>query len=108
MSRSLIRSLVAVAASLGLVTLFVLTRTPALAVVPSTAADAAAIAVQKVCPVGGQPLAAMDVPLKVSRGESAVFLCCECCLEEVQADPDRYLTVAVEPSPTTTNRPEAR
>ena len=38
-----------------------------LTVAPSTAADAAAIAAQKMCPIGGVVLGEMATPLKVSR-----------------------------------------
>ena len=95
MPRNLTCILAAAAAGLGLTALIALTRPRTLTVAPSTAADAAAIAAQKVCPIGGQALGTTDIPLKVSRGDRAVFLCCECCLEEVQADPDTYLTAAV-------------
>jgi hypothetical protein len=97
--RNVTRILGAIAAVVGLAVLFVRTRPPALAVAPSTPADAVAIAAQKVCPIGGQPLETSEIPLKVSRGGRAVFLCCECCLDEVQADPDRYLTAAASPPP---------
>jgi hypothetical protein len=88
------RILAAIAAVVGMAVPFALTRARTLTVAPSTAADAAAIAAQKMCPIGGVALGTSEIPLKVSRGDRAVFLCCECCLEELQANPDTYLTAA--------------
>jgi hypothetical protein len=54
-------------------------------------ADEKAIAAQKVCPVSREDLFAMGGPLKVSRGEKSLFICCKGCLKELQANPERFL-----------------
>lgn len=54
-------------------------------------ADQAAIDAQKTCPISGKPLGSMGVPIKVSRGDAAVFLCCPGCVEQVKAEPDKFL-----------------
>src|SRR5947199_8564285 len=46
---------------------------------------------QKVCPVTGQPLGSMDVPIKVMVNGQPVFLCCEGCEKKALADPDATL-----------------
>jgi len=53
-------------------------------------ADQAAINAQRVCKVSGEPLGSMGSPLKVSRGDQSIFLCCQGCLRAVQANPDRF------------------
>jgi hypothetical protein len=64
---------------------------PALTVSKSTQADAAAIAAQKVCPITHQSLGKMGSPLKIARGDRAIFVCCEGCVPKIQANPDAYL-----------------
>ena len=59
-------------------------------VTPATAADQAAIKAQKVCSVSHEELGSMGVPLKVSRGDQSVLLCCKGCLKELQANPDKF------------------
>ena len=39
----------------------------------------------------------MGGPLKVTRGDRSVFLCCKSCLKDLRADPDKYLGVATAP-----------
>ncbi len=56
----------------------------------ATRADQAAISAQRVCKVSGGSLGSMGTPIKVTRGERSVFLCCQSCLRAVTADPDRY------------------
>jgi hypothetical protein len=56
----------------------------------ATRADQAAINAHKVCKVSGEPLGSMGTPIKVSRGNSSVFLCCQGCVKSVQANPDRF------------------
>jgi len=46
---------------------------------------------QKICPVSGEPLGAMGVPIKVDVNGRSVFICCEGCREELLAKPDEYL-----------------
>jgi hypothetical protein len=57
----------------------------------ATQADQAAINAQRVCPVSGKSLGAMGGPIKVTRGDRSVFLCCQGCLGKVTANPDQYL-----------------
>jgi hypothetical protein len=69
--------------------------TAALTVTKSTEADAAAIAAQKTCPVSHEALGAeMGPPLKVARGDRAVFVCCDACVPKIKVDPDAYLAAA--------------
>lgn len=60
----------------------------------ATQADQAAINAQRVCAVTGKPLGSMGGPIKVSRGNLAVFLCCQGCVRTVQSAPDRYFGTA--------------
>jgi hypothetical protein len=57
----------------------------------STAADQAAINAQRVCKVSGSALGSMGAPIKVTRGDRVIFLCCQSCIKRVQANPDHYL-----------------
>jgi hypothetical protein len=63
----------------------------ALTISRTTAADQAAISAQRVCKVSGEPLGSMGVPIKVTRGDRSIFLCCPGCVKSIQANPDRYL-----------------
>ena len=49
-------------------------------VAKATAADAATIARQKTCVISGEDLASMGGPLKLTRGNKSVFVCCEGCV----------------------------
>jgi hypothetical protein len=57
----------------------------------ATQADQAAINAQRACKVSGEPLGSMGAPIKVTRGNTSVFLCCQGCIKSVQANPDRFL-----------------
>jgi hypothetical protein len=57
----------------------------------ATRADQAAVNAQRVCPVTGKSLGSMGSPIKVTRGNRSVFLCCQGCLAKVTANPDAYL-----------------
>lgn len=46
---------------------------------------------QKVCPVTGELLGSMGIPLKVDVNGKPVFICCEGCKEELLKKPDEYL-----------------
>ena len=48
-------------------------------------------AAQAVCPVTGEPLGSMGVPVKVTIQGHTVFLCCQGCVAEVETHPDKYL-----------------
>ncbi|QEG01490.1 Archaeal TRASH domain protein [Stieleria maiorica] len=66
---------------------------PQITVATSTAADAAAIAAQKVCPVMDEPLGGMGTPIKVMVGDKPIYLCCKGCIKKVQAEPAKYLAM---------------
>ena len=57
----------------------------------STLADAAAIAIQKTCPVMDEPLGGMGVPGKVNVNGKAIYICCPGCAKKLAAEPDKYL-----------------
>ena len=46
---------------------------------------------QKVCPVSGEGLGKMGVPLKMEVKGQTVFLCCAGCKDKLLASPDEYL-----------------
>lgn len=54
-------------------------------------ADRAIADAQKVCPVSGEPLGSMGVPVKVTVKDRDVLLCCEGCKDAILKDPDAYL-----------------
>ena len=54
-------------------------------------ADRAIADAQKVCPVSGEPLGSMGVPVKVTVKDREVLLCCEGCKTAILDDPDTYL-----------------
>jgi hypothetical protein len=54
-------------------------------------ADRAAAVAQKICPVSDEALGSMGTPLKVTVEGRDVFLCCEGCRDQLQADPAKYL-----------------
>ena len=56
-----------------------------------SAADRAAAEKQRVCPVSGDVLGAMDKPYKVSVKGQTVFLCCPACEKPLLKNPDKYL-----------------
>ncbi len=46
---------------------------------------------QRLCPVSGEPLGSMGVPIKVVLKGRAAFLCCKGCENQAKSDPDRFL-----------------
>ena len=58
---------------------------------PATEADADAIKRQKVCPVTGESLGSMGMPIKVAGLARDVYLCCEGCVKPLKKDPQKYL-----------------
>ena len=60
----------------------------------ATRADQPAIDAQRVCAVTRKPLGSMGTPVKVTRGDRGVFLCCLGCLGKVTANPDLYFGAA--------------
>jgi len=66
---------------------------PEITVTSATAADAALIAIQKVCPVMDEPLGSMGQPIKVMVGDKPIFLCCKGCIKKIKAEPAKYLAM---------------
>lgn len=60
-------------------------------VVKATAADARAVAAQKVCPVMDAPLDSMGGPYKTVVEGRVVYLCCPGCGTKLHASPAEYL-----------------
>jgi len=46
---------------------------------------------QHVCPVTGEMLGTMGVPIKLTVKDHDVWVCCEGCQKQLEADPDKYL-----------------
>ncbi|QDU36031.1 hypothetical protein Mal4_03140 [Maioricimonas rarisocia] len=57
-----------------------------------------AIAKQTVCPVSGRELTTRATLWNVPVASQSVFVCCESCIDEVQEQPQRYLTPSPAPS----------
>ena len=55
------------------------------------ASDQVAALKQKTCPVTGDLLGSVGKPYKVQIGERTVFVCCEGCIEELKAEPQKFL-----------------
>lgn len=55
------------------------------------AADRMDALAQKTCPVSGEPLGEMGVPVKKEVDGRVVFLCCKSCVKKFDADPKGYL-----------------
>lgn len=70
---------------------FSLAKSGEIVVAKATEADQAAIRAQKLCKVSGEELGSMGGPLKVSRGDKSVLICCQGCVKSIKADPDKYL-----------------
>jgi hypothetical protein len=43
------------------------------------------------CPVSGEPLGSMGTPLKVTKGDRSLFICCEGCREMAEKNFDDYI-----------------
>lgn len=54
-------------------------------------ADKKAAEEQRLCPVQGEPLGSMGMPVKVMLNGTPVFLCCKACTAEAQKNPDKTL-----------------
>ncbi|GIW92194.1 MAG: hypothetical protein KatS3mg110_0235 [Pirellulaceae bacterium] len=46
---------------------------------------------QGTCPVSGEQLGSMGVPIKLTVAGQDVFICCEGCKEDLLKNPDQYL-----------------
>lgn len=62
---------------------------PEVTVVPMTDADQAAVARQRLCPVTNEEFT-HGPPIKVSYGDRAIYVCCDSCIAEVRAAPQRF------------------
>lgn len=60
----------------------------------ATEADRETVAAQGTCPISAADLNAMGGPIKVSRGEKSVFVCCPACIPAVKEKSETYLGVA--------------
>ena len=67
-------------------------------VVPGTEKElaAAAIQMQKICPVSNKPLGSMGDPVAFEEAGLKVYLCCAGCVNAVKADPAKYLASQLE------------
>ena len=58
--------------------------------------DRALADAQKTCPVTGEPLGSMGVPIKVMVKDQPVFVGCSSCAKEATKDPDKTLQKVAE------------
>ena len=63
-----------------------------LSITKATDKDQKAIKTQGTCPVSGEDLGSMGTPVKLSRGDKVLFVCCRGCVKKVQADPETYFS----------------
>jgi hypothetical protein len=54
-------------------------------------ADREAALAQRVCPVTGDALGEMGVPIKVRVRGRDIFVCCKGCVAKIQREPTKYL-----------------
>ncbi len=78
---------------------FALVASKRIVVTKTTAADDKAVAALKVCPVSKEPLDAMGGPLKVTRGDQSTFICCQSCLKDIKANPDKFFAAKTASEP---------
>lgn len=53
--------------------------------------DAASAEKQHMCPVSDEMLGTMGPPIKVEVNGKEVWICCESCRDEIEANPEQYL-----------------
>lgn len=53
--------------------------------------DAAAAEKQHICPVSGEMLGTMGVPMKIDVNGEQIWICCDGCKDKLLANPDEYL-----------------
>jgi YHS domain-containing protein len=51
---------------------------------------------QRICPVSGEPLGSMGVPLPVEVQDKTVLICCDHCKETIEQNPEKYLAKLAE------------
>lgn len=66
---------------------------PEVAVVPVTDADQGAAARQRLCPVTNEEFT-HGPPIKLSYGDRALYVCCDSCIAEVRAAPQRFFATS--------------
>ncbi len=54
-------------------------------------ADRASAMKQHTCPVSGEMLGTMGKPIKVTAGDKELWICCDGCRKQFEADPDKYV-----------------
>lgn len=60
----------------------------------ASAADREAIHIQGVCPVLGTRLGDHGNPVKITRGDQSIFVCCRACVRRVEENPLRYFAAS--------------
>ena len=53
---------------------------------------------QQTCPITGQPLGSMGVPVKLSLKGQSVFICCPGCEDRLKQNPEQYMESLKSPS----------
>lgn len=71
---------------------------PSFQVMDATAADAAAIQKQDVCPVLHSKLGEHGTPVKILIDGQPIFVCCRGCVEQVRKNPALYAARTAEPA----------
>ncbi len=59
---------------------------------------------QRLCPVTGEPLGSMGVPLKVELAGTKVFLCCKACVKRAEANVTKVLEAIKKSANSTSDR----
>jgi hypothetical protein len=59
---------------------------------------------QRLCPVTGEPLGSMGVPLKVELAGTKVFLCCKACVKRAEANVTKVLEAIKKSANATSDR----
>ncbi|MBL4884564.1 MAG: hypothetical protein JKY95_08535 [Planctomycetaceae bacterium] len=53
--------------------------------------DAASAEKQHICPVTGEMLGTMGLPIKVTVKDQDVWVCCDHCVDKLKTDPEKYI-----------------
>jgi membrane fusion protein, copper/silver efflux system len=51
---------------------------------------------QRICPISGEPLGSMGVPVKITLKDRPVLLCCKGCVDQAKKSPDKVLSKLAE------------
>jgi len=51
---------------------------------------------QRICPISGEPLGSMGVPVKITLKDRPVLLCCTGCVDQAKKSPDKVLSKLAE------------